>query len=161
MWLRSFKSALGGYSMFVHVRLLAIWKTLRSACFANERLLTKLDQPCFSDEWRQISNLFRWRRILIPVLQTLVFFQMCMQKIHLFFFFGSHLISLPLIRGLRWPGNRIILTEFHLVSGKLWTPHESSRNFQRKVKRDQNVSYQQSCQISIGSLLSLATINSY
>lgn len=94
MRLWSFKSAPGSYSMFVHVRLLAIWNTLWSACFANERLLTKLDQPCFSDEWRQISNLFRWWGILIPVLQTLVFFQMCMHKIRLLFLLSSPLSAI-------------------------------------------------------------------
>lgn len=102
--------------MFGHVRLLAIWNTVQSACFANERRLTKLDQPCFYNGWRQISNLFRWWGILIPVRQTLVFFQMCMQKL-----LTSHSVplSLPLIHGLRRLGNLIILAKFHLISDKM------------------------------------------
>lgn len=137
---------------------MAIWNSLKTACAANERLLTKLDQPCFYNGWRQIGNPFRWLGILIPVLQTLVFFQMCMQKL----FIVS--LSPPLSpinprAAMAREFNYSRQVSSHFRQNALST--KASTNFPRKVEHDQKVSYHQSCQISINSQLMLAKINSY
>lgn len=136
-------------TMFGHVRQLAIWNTLWSACSANEKRPTKLDQPCFYNGWRQIGNLFRWWRILIPALQTLVFFQMCMQKLLTSPFLALSSSSLPLIHELRRLGNLIILAKFHLISDKMHFLQKQALIFGGRSSVTQKVSYRQSCQISI------------
>lgn len=97
----------------------------------------------------------------MPVLQTLVFFQMCMPKV-----FNTSLSGEPPPLS---PINPQAATAREFNYSRQVSSHfrqnalstKAGTNFPRKVERDQKVSYHQSCQISINSQLMLAKINSY